>query len=198
MKKTTTRKGSAKTTGTSTLGTLEKNFRATPAKIIAQFRKEIAGSKQQQKKLQVALKKAQTQKQTSTKQITTLSAKKPSTTTKKQLATHKKNLGTHGKTIADLTKQLAHLKQTTSGLTLGQGKYSALNKHLSALDKEWKAKALTAKSATKAKKTTKPKARNKTLDTTKTATSSPYGSSNSNTPTYGNNTISDDETEKTD
>jgi hypothetical protein len=112
------------------------------------------------------------------------------------LTTHKKTLGTTGKTITDLTKQLAQLKTTTTGLTHGQGKYSALTKQLSALDKEWKAKANTA-TAGKTKTTTKSKTRTtKPADTTKTTSTSPYGSSN--TQTYGNNTVSDDEeTEKT-
>jgi hypothetical protein len=154
--------------------TLEKNFKDTHAKLIAQCRKDLSGQQQQEKKLQSELKKAQAQKKTSQKQAATLAAKhksKPSAATKKQLAAHKQTVEKHTKTITGLTANLNVSKATTKSIAQQQNKHTAIQKLLSAFEKQWEMKARQAATAkAKPRKTAKKKPAASTPASTTTST----------------------------
>lgn len=172
-KTTKAKKPTAKNSTVSMLNTMEKDFRATPAKLSAQVRKDLAGLKQQEKKMKGELNKAQAQVKTNKKQFALLTAKnksKPSATTKKQLAASKQNQDKFTKNLTAVTAQMNNMKQQVKTTALNLKKFAAINKTLSDFDKQWKAQANTApvKAAAKpAVKTTKKTAK-------KTKTSRPH------------------------
>jgi hypothetical protein len=155
---TTNAKRPAKKAVSTGTDSVEKNFRDTPAKLIAQFGKELSGLKQQDKKLQSELKKAQAQKKTSQKQSVTLAAKhkaKPNATIKKQLATQKVTIEKITKIIAGVTAQINVLKLATKALTQKQNKQTAIHKLLTAFEKQWEIKARQAAAPKPRKKAAK-------------------------------------------
>jgi hypothetical protein len=158
-KRATASRKPARSTSSASHG-LEKTLKDLPSKLVAYYRKEVATLKQQEKKLHTDLTKAHTQHKTALKQQTILTAKhkaKPSDAGKKQLSKNKDAIAKHSKSVGELTGKLNQLKTNTVTLAHKQGKYAAIGKQHSALDKEWNQKARDA--ATKATAPKAPKKR---------------------------------------
>lgn len=108
---------------------MEKHFLAQPAKISAQYRKELAILAQHEKKLKKELKRLEI-KHHSIKIMHTKLKSKSSTSAKKQLTTDKKMMGTLSKTIAELTLALNQINKQIAQCTHKQSTYDNLNKQL--------------------------------------------------------------------
>ena len=153
----------AKTTTLSLTEKLEKDFRDAPAKLVSEYRKEIAVLKQQEIKLKTELKKAHMlQKALKTKHAA-LSAKKLTATAKKQLTTAKKVQAELIKATKDFTAKLDQIKNQIKTLSDKQAKYTVIGKQCAILQKQLTKKAVKTKSAVKTSK--------KSAKKTKSATS---------------------------
>lgn len=156
VKKTTTKNKMKKGNTALTLTEkMERDFRDAPANIVAQYRKDITVAKQQEDKLKVELKKADTLKKALETKITILAAKKPGATNKKQLANAKKMQVQLSKAISDFTGKLELIKELGRTLSAKQAIFAALGKQLAKLEKELTIKARNAAKAKSAPKTKK-------------------------------------------
>lgn len=146
-KKSTTKNQTTKSNISNATAALQKALQDAPAKIIAQLNKEIATAKQNEKRLQAALKKAQSAKSAAEKQFAAITSKhkaKPTAASKKQLAKQKQNFDKNSKTLAEITNQANQSKAQITHLTSQQAKYAELTKRIAQFDKEWEAKVRAA------------------------------------------------------
>lgn len=140
--------------------TMEKDFRAIPAKLTAEYRKELAVVKQQELKLKADLKKTQEQQKAAQQKYTLLETKaktKSTAAAKKQILAAKKVYAATTKTIKDITASLDRVKKQIKTLADKQAKCTMLGKQLRQIEKEWdmKAKTTTTAKATATKQTRK-------------------------------------------
>lgn len=156
------------TTALSLTDKMEKDFRETPAKIVALYQKDIAVSKQQETKLKNELQKAEVLKKALQSKIAALSSKKLTSASKKQLNSTKKMQVQLTKAISDFSVKLEAIKKLVRTLTEKQALFSALGKQLAKLEKELMMKARQAEKA-KAAKAKKVKAKKTSAKKSKAA-----------------------------
>jgi hypothetical protein len=137
-----------------TVEQMEKDFRKAPAKLIAQYRIEIATLKQQEVKLKAEIKKAQILEKAVKNKHSLLVAKKASPTTKKQIVSAKKIHGELKKSITEFTAKVAKIQKLHAAHAAKQAKFSAIAKQLIALEKELSKNPI-VKATAKAKATKK-------------------------------------------
>jgi hypothetical protein len=125
----------AKNSGLALIATMQKEFKATPTKIAALYRKESAALKLQEKKMLAELKKIQAKaKKVNVKQSKLTS--KSTATAKKQLAVLKKNQDKLNKVVSELTVKLAQVKNLINMMNDKQTAYAALGKELAKIEKQ--------------------------------------------------------------
>lgn len=108
---------------------MEKHFLAQPAKISAQYRKELVILAQHEKKLKKELKRLEVKHQ-SIKMMHLKLKSKSLAGAKKQLTTDKKMMSTLSKTITELTMALNQIKKQIAHYTQKQSSFANLNKQL--------------------------------------------------------------------
>lgn len=148
-KKTSSRSKTAKST---LVEQMISAFKATPAKIIAQFRKEIATAKQYESKVKTEFTKIQESLKAAKNKSMILADKlktKSSPTLRKQLKTAKKMHDQLKKTFSSLTTQLSNAQKQLKALTEKHTKFANLAKNMNQFEKQ------------PAKVKTKPKMQNK-------------------------------------
>lgn len=114
---------------------LEKSFKAMPAQIATQCRKELAKLKPQEKKLMNDLKKAQAQNKFIKDKQASLAAKSTATA-KKQLAATKKSLATSNTVVSTLLEECEQVKKMSRSIAQKQEKFIALGKELAKIEKQ--------------------------------------------------------------
>jgi len=131
---------------------MEKDFRSAPARIAAEYRKEVVILKQQEFKLKTELKKAAILQKALKTKHTVLSTKKTATA-KKQLTAMKKVQIQLTKAVKDSMKKLEQIQKLCKIKAEKQAKFTAISKQLGKLEKELSKKApqITAKTTVKTK-----------------------------------------------
>lgn len=118
-----------------------KDFRALPAQIATQYRKELLVLKEQEKKLMEAVKKAQAQAAAAMNKHHAIAARPVTVASKKQLKTAKISCDKANKLLSALTKNLETAKKHTLVAVEKQTIFSTINKDFSNFIKQIEAKA---------------------------------------------------------
>ncbi|GEM_PF-5442446 len=151
-------KSQSKSITLSAVDVMEKEFNATPAKIISQSRKDLTALKMQEKKLKSELKKAQVQKKVAKNKRVTLTTKskaKTTATSKKLLTAAKQAYDKITLTLTEVSGRYDAIKKQTKELAAKVARFSALHKLISQFEKQWGLKAKKSSTVSKPKKTTK-------------------------------------------
>jgi hypothetical protein len=147
-----------KATGFKLAESMEKDFRAAPAKIAAQHSKDLAVLKQQEKKLMNELQKIEAKHKSSKVKAAALANK--ANAKKAVIAAAKKLADTLAKSVTEAAAKLQATKAQCKEVAQKQARFATISKQLTQIEKQLDAKAKEAKApkakATKArKKTTK-------------------------------------------
>jgi len=124
---------------------IEKEFKALPTKLAAQYRHQATHLKQSLHKLKAELHKAEAQQDNLNKKLLTLHSAQPSANNRKQLAKLKKSQQQFNKTTKTLHTQMQQAQKQLEAATNQQDKWTAVNKHLASFDKEWRTRSTQAK-----------------------------------------------------
>lgn len=120
----------------STVASLERDFKAAPEKIAGIYGKELTSLSKQISKLTNKLKKSQAQQQKAKDKFAALSAKPSSPALKKQLTLANKTLGQLSKDVTANTAELEQNKKLCETFEQKKAYYTALTKELSKLEKQ--------------------------------------------------------------
>lgn len=126
----------AKFIGLTTVESMEKDFRNTPAKLILHCRKNLSQLKQHEKKLKAQLSKATASKKVAKTKHAALTTKM-TPAAKKQMIVAKKTCDSWDKATAQLTAEIDHIKAICKSLVQKQTKYTAISKQLAQFEKDF-------------------------------------------------------------
>jgi hypothetical protein len=130
----------------SSIQSMEKEFKNMPAKLIQQLRKEATVLKKQESNINLSLKKMQKQKKLIANQQAILLAKaqgKKSESIKKQLLTIKKNNDKLNHSMTKLTSDLEKIENQLTIVSEKQAQFTYISKEVAQLDKRTKSKSPT-------------------------------------------------------
>ena len=157
---------------------MEKEFRAMPAKLVAQYRQDISQLKGQEAKLKTEIQKAQALNKAIQKKQAVLAQSKNKTkpTIKKQIVSTKKAFDLLTKSIKSYIVKLEQISRLRKSLATKQSVFASLSSQLKKFEKELLATATATAKSSKATKTTKSvkktmKRTKKAQNTTNTQTS---------------------------